>query len=50
MVDFPNSSDLIWHGDKWIMGENPLRCTTQDEKSLVFIQFFFTLYFDPHKK
>ncbi len=32
------------------MGENPLRCTTHDEKGLVFTTILFTLYFDPHKK
>ncbi len=32
------------------MGENPLRCTTHDEKGLVFTAILFTLYFDPHKK
>jgi hypothetical protein len=32
------------------MGENPLRCITQDEKGLVLIVVIFTLYFDPHKK
>jgi hypothetical protein len=34
----------------WSLGENPLRCITQDEKGLVLIAIIFTLYFDPHKK
>jgi hypothetical protein len=31
------------------MSENPLKCTTQDEKNLIFISIFFTLCFDPQK-
>jgi hypothetical protein len=31
--------------------ENPLECTTQDEKDIDFnIILFITLYFDHHKK
>jgi hypothetical protein len=33
-----------------LMGENPLRCTTQDKKGLVLIKKKITLYFNPHKK
>jgi hypothetical protein len=32
------------------MGENLLRCTTQDEKGSSLYSMFFPLYFDPHKK
>ncbi len=32
------------------MGENPLRCTTHDEKGPVLIVIIFYLIFDPHKK
>jgi len=34
----------------YLKGEIFLKCTTQDDKGLVFIEVFFTLYFDPHKK
>jgi hypothetical protein len=33
-----------------MMGENPLKCTTQDEKGLILTTVLFYPYFDPHKK
>jgi hypothetical protein len=38
-------------GIEVLLGENPLRCTTQDEKGLAspYYNPFFTLYFDPIK-
>ncbi len=30
---------------KWFLGENPLRCTTKDEKGLVHTIVFFSLIF-----
>jgi hypothetical protein len=38
----------IYYGT--LMGENLLKCTTQNKKNLVFIVDFFILYFDLHKK
>jgi hypothetical protein len=32
-----------------MMSENPLRCTTQDEKGLVLLQSFFTYILIPIK-
>jgi hypothetical protein len=32
------------------MGENPIRCTTHDEKGPVLIVVTFNLIFDPQKK
>jgi hypothetical protein len=34
---------------KRLMGENPLRCTTQDEKDLVLIVVLFSVNFDPNQ-
>jgi hypothetical protein len=31
------------------MGENPLRCTTHDEKDPVLIVVPFSIHFDPHQ-
>jgi len=36
--------------ENWLLGENPLRCTTHDKNDLVLIVALFTLYFYPHKK
>jgi hypothetical protein len=32
-----------------LKGENPLKCTAQNEKDLVIIVVFSYLYFDPHQ-
>jgi hypothetical protein len=31
------------------MGENPLRCTTYDEKDPILVVVPFSIHFDPHQ-
>jgi hypothetical protein len=47
---FTSTVRLLGSSTYTSQGENALRCTTQDEKGLILIVVFFTLYIDPHKK
>ncbi len=47
MQNLKQMEDL--NGIKRLRGENPLRCITHDKKAQSLLQYFLTLYSNPHK-
>jgi hypothetical protein len=40
---------LAFISNLFMIGENLLKCNTQNEKGLILTIILFTLYFDPHR-